>query len=257
MALTYAGENYLESAREILFIQKNATRMMEDITDYIKGDITFGIGLERGISILPRLHPAYCERYPGVTLRITQNFVRPLETLTLQGYVDMCLLSLYKRQTRLDYEVLCQEELLLFIPQTHPLASRFADRRNKARPVVSLKDFAGESFVMTKSGTETRQIIDEMCAEAGVSLNILFESDSNYTVFDTASRIPALCFIPETVIHHLDPDRQNIYCSINRDKYSWNLVIAYRKGLYLNRASRAFITMLSSLLQDMNGMPIL
>ncbi len=253
MTLTYAGEVYLDAAREILCIQKDTARLIEDMTEYTKGDISFGIGLERGIVVLPYLHPAFCDQFPKVRLSVVQNHVRTLETLTDQGYIDVSLLSLYNRETPLDHQYLCQEEMLLAIPHDHPKARWFEGKQDGCRPVADPAVFKNDRFITTKPGYETRQIIDAIFQDAGIAPEIIFQSDSNYTVFDTAIRIPALCFVPESIVNHRDPDRKNIYCSIDRDRYSWKLVAAYRKGSYLNWATQSFISVLKDTLLSLTG----
>lgn len=240
----YAGEIYLSSAKKILYIQKNAAHMIQDITDFKKGDITIGIGLERGSLVLPYVYPKFCEKYPGINVKFVQNNQHNLIDLTLQGHVDISLLSLFQEDIELDYDVICKEEIILAVPKSHRLAYLVQNSLKGELPVIDLLLFKDDPFVLTKQGNKSRQISDLIFKDAAITPNVMFECDNAYTTFNIASNSAALTLVPDTILGYTGISKNSVYFSINREKYSKELIAAYRKDTYLNRSSLDFISML-------------
>lgn len=278
IAETYAGEIYLAAALDILKIQKDLVNRINDISASVKGEVSFGIGEERGFNILPRLFPAFSAAFPGVTLHVEQDMRPSIEELAQMGYCDIVLLSLYGCGTTLESECIGQDELLLAVPHGHPLAdltSRSNDTGTDTRiawgsaigrsgdiacatqnnriglnrwPIIDPALLRKAPFVLTAPNTLSRQIADAFFQAANIQPEIIFESDSITTVYDTALSVGALCLVPESLVCQRDPQRHHGYFSIDRARYSMQMVVAWRQGAYLSRAAKALIDILRDLL---------
>lgn len=91
LTLTYAGEIYVQAAKEILSTKKQAYKIIEDIIDFKKGHLTIGIPPDRGTTILPSIFPRFHEKYPGIKIDFIEENTNTLETLTQQGHIDFSL----------------------------------------------------------------------------------------------------------------------------------------------------------------------
>ena len=74
--------NRLEEVRD-LFTQLRIE--LEEFQELKKGTITFGIPLNLGTYLLPRIIPAFRERFPGIRIRIRENNSHGLEQLMIGG----------------------------------------------------------------------------------------------------------------------------------------------------------------------------
>lgn len=281
-ALTYAGEIFLSAARDILEIQKDLVSQINDISASDKGEISLGIGMERGIDVLPRLFPAFNAVFPDITLHVVQDIPPSLEELAQMGYCDIVFLSLYGCGTTLESVCIGQDELLLAVPKGHPLADLLANSTSRSNqsdnnsqiarergigrsgyractsqnnqdgldrwPIIDPVLLRKASFVVTTPNALSRQIADAFFQTADIQPAIIFESDSITTVYDTALNIGALCLVPESFVRLRDPQRRHSYFSIDRARYSMLMVVAWRQGAYLSRAAKALIEILRGLL---------
>jgi DNA-binding transcriptional LysR family regulator len=243
LILTYAGKVLLNSAKEILHIQKQTYNEIEDIIDFKKGHIAIGIPVERGATIIPSVFPLFHEKYPGIDIDFIEDSTSNLELLTLQGHIDFSIIVYYGHETQLDYEVLCHEEFILAVPKTHRLANLFKDASLEKRPVVDLALFKNEPFILMKPGTKNRKMTDNIFKDAGFSPRIFLETVSIYTVQNTAANGVALALLPEKMINYSAIGDRLVYFSINPEKYYWPHIATFRKDSYPTRASKDFIAM--------------
>jgi DNA-binding transcriptional LysR family regulator len=171
-------------------------------------------------------------------------------TIKLQGHIDLSLIVLYNHEIQLDYEVLCNEEIILVVPKSHNLAHLAENAASGKRPVIDLSLFKDEPFVLMKQGTKIRQIADNILKDEGITPNVLLENSSINTVQYTVANGTAVSLIPEKIINYESMGRNSVFFSVNPQKYHWPIIVAYRKGTYLNRAMVDFISMLKSYLNS-------
>lgn len=157
---------------------------------------------------------------------------------------------LYEHEIQLDYEVLCNEEIILAVPKSHRLAYLAANKPVENRPIIDLSFFKDDPFVLMKQGTKNRQIADNIFKDAGIKSNVILEVCSINTVQKTAAKGAALTLLPEKMINYSAVGDNLVYFSINPNKYYWPIIIAYRKGSYPTRATKEFISMIRSYLES-------
>ena len=73
ISLTYAGEKYVQTAREILRMRDGMRREMNDIGQGGKGRINIGIPTERAGYMLPKVIPVFRRDHPGVEIRLQES----------------------------------------------------------------------------------------------------------------------------------------------------------------------------------------
>ncbi len=83
ITLTYAGEKYISTARQILKLRDNLRRELRDIGHGEKGEIRLGIPTERAGYMLPRVAGKFRELFPGIQIRLSESksddIIRDLE----------------------------------------------------------------------------------------------------------------------------------------------------------------------------------
>lgn len=248
LTLTYAGEVYVNAAKEILNTEKQTSSFIEDIIDLRKGKLIIGFAPDRGATILPNVIPKFLEKYPGIKVDLVEENAKQLETLTLQGHIDISVIVYYAQEISLEYEFLCSEEIILAVPKTHKLAHLADNSTSGKKAVVDLTLFKDDPFILMKQGTKIRQITDNIFKDAGITPNIVFESASLNTVQFTAANMSALSILPEKIINYKSIGDDLVYFSINPDQYYWPIIATFRKNTYLTRAAKEFISILKSYL---------
>ena len=73
ISLTFAGEKYLDAAREILAINARLQNEIYEISSELRGRLRLGISLQRGMQLLPLIIPEFIKRYPHVQIELTEK----------------------------------------------------------------------------------------------------------------------------------------------------------------------------------------
>lgn len=112
-----------------------------------------------------------------------------------RGELDAVIIGPKPEDPRFTWQFVREQEIVLVVPRGHHLADRDA---------AELREVTGENFVAMSSKYTTRDMADQLCAEAGISPTISVESDSSYTLRTYVASGLGLCILPE-VMADLDP----------------------------------------------------
>lgn len=241
--LTFAGEKYLETAKNILNLNKQLKRELGDIADSKKGRLTIGIPIQTGRHILPLVLPEFHKRFPQIELSVEEDNSIQLEQLLIEGKLDIAILNLPIQDERIRYETISVEKMFLVVPPGHPICSVSELEKQNEIHFNCLKD---EKFILLKPGNRMRLIADEIFNSSEFKPNIILEIAN----LDTAHRLAAagmgFTFIPENTIDILNAKQYKNYFLI--DDITYTLVLAYRNGEYLTKAACEFITIVKEIM---------
>ncbi|MDO4268662.1 MAG: LysR family transcriptional regulator [Eubacteriales bacterium] len=199
---TAVGRYVISCAQKILDEQ---TRMLQSIraltSDYAR--IRLATAPNRGAIIYSRIYNEFSRRYPDVALTLTELYASEQPGAVLHGQIDLALGAgaVSDKVTDLPF---AQEELMVSLPVSHPLAS--LERINLA----SLKD---TPFVLQGERHSIRLIAEELFEHAGFSPVVTFESNDVILVDSMlhqavgAGLVSQAHVFPcnELVYRHLDP----------------------------------------------------
>ena len=122
---------------------------------------------------MPPLLQEFTAKNPNAVGQITEEPTQRLLELLANCEIDIALVSgaIDNRQWRTS--TLCDEELVLGVPERHPLAGR---------DIIHLGDVAREPFVLMKSSHSlTRQVVDA-CRGAGFTPRVAFRTSQLLTL---------------------------------------------------------------------------
>lgn len=244
--LTYAGSQFVEKAQRILDMVEQLRKEMEDISQMRKGKLIVGSLPITGSHILPLVLPVFQERYPHIEIVLIEDTSANLEMLTAQGKTDLSMLSLPLLDQSLSCEMLLEEEICLAVPPSHPLVSQAMEETNGTINIHELKD---ENFIVLKKGQGFRQIVVELCEEAGFTPNIVFESSNIETVQSLVAAGMGVAFVPEMITRSLRGRFIPTYLRLDHHPRR-TLVMAHKKGRYLSKAAEVFLSTIKQVTND-------
>lgn len=168
--LTEAGEVLYEYARRTLTLLDEVALVMEQMRGIERGTLRVGASATVGIYVIPLALGAYKKVHPNLALSLEIGSREVLQERLKRGVLDLAVLSLPIADPNLESTPFMDDELVLVVPAGHPLA----DRRD-----LTLRDFAGESFLMREPGSGTRAAVEIAARRAGVNLQVGMELGSN------------------------------------------------------------------------------
>ena len=195
LVLTPAGECYMQAARAIQSVQQNLDRQLEEIRLGTRGSIRLGMPLQRSLELLPDIFPRFHARYPAVNLKLTEQGSDALETMLLNHQLDIACLTTSAKTNPLNYILVSREELMLLASKNTALAGRVED----GTP-IDIREAEEEAFISLRSGHSTRITQDRLFADAHISPEILFETESVEVAKHAAGPCQAVFLCPKNYI---------------------------------------------------------
>lgn len=240
LRMTQAGELYVSSAKEILRIRKNTYAQLEDIKGNMVGEIALGLTHEHGIDLFTSVFPEFNQRYPGVTFNLLEKTVYDQHNLLLEGHLDFGIIMLVESdKIDLEYIKLYNEDLVLGIPNNHPLA-KDAAKSGEPLTTIDLRLFKDDKFSLIFASSTMRKVIDPVFREAGYQPHILIETAMNHALVQLVHNGFCCTILPQSRAF-ASPFSSGCAWFHLSSRPNWNVYVAYRKDMRLNESQRYFI----------------
>ncbi|QAT48904.1 LysR family transcriptional regulator [Caproiciproducens sp. NJN-50] len=234
--LTPAGEVYIKNAKELLRIKRETYRIISDIAETKKGNLSVGFTPGRGIPMFTRVYPKFHGLYPDIVVTPVEASVKKQQIMIENGDLDLGFLTLSDNQKKSTnrYIDICEEDICLAVPENDPLA----DLVNFPEEISNITPFRDRPFVLMYKESSFRPLIDGIFQKAGFSPKVLFET----------SQIPAIVTIIESgiccgIIPYLylkGKEKKIRYCYLP-GRPTWKICASYGSQSYLGRPAKEFI----------------
>ena len=214
VSLTYAGEFVLAFAETVLKEQMNLTDILSDIEHSERGVIRFGASSMR-MNTLAAILPAFTERYPNVELRLSSVISQKLETMVLDGELDMAIVISEKNDPELVQDDLMDDQIFLCVADSllhkyygedaHGIKERSVDG-------ASIGDFARLPFCILNNHMGER--IHKCFDECGVAPRTRLTSSYTYICTSVGFQGSAAFFASHVNLTNRQneiPDNMNIF----------------------------------------------
>ena len=250
LKLTFAGELYVRTAKQILDLKDQLLQQMTDVASLKKGRLIIGLSPFRSTYVMPKVLPKFREKFPGIEVIFVEGTSSELEDLAIKGSTDITIMTLPIREDIFNYEPIAKEEILVALPANQALCkSSSKSDSSKNRSSVNLKELKDEPFVLLKSHQKLHQIAISLCHQCGFKPNIILESESIEAAHALATAGMGVTFVPDTLLSLYDGYDKPFYFSIQDLKPTRAMVVAYRKDRYLSGAAKEFISTMKSVYQ--------
>jgi DNA-binding transcriptional LysR family regulator len=231
IALTPAGEVFLQHAREVIHTAHRARTSVDAFREQLTGTVTLGTLMSWGTLNLPAALEEFRRSNPLLTVRLRQSLTGSAGHLTaiVDGQMDLALVSITSTESQLvALRELMREPMVFVCESSHPLADR-------AR--VQLTDFAGHDFINFPLGWGIRQRLDAGFAAAGVHPISAYEVADYAITAELIRHRLATTILPTSVANRF-PDLRTVPL---HPSITWTLSIAYAASQQASPAINALI----------------
>lgn len=246
---TKVGDIYITYAKRILNLKKEAYNIINDIADNKRGNLRIGLTPNRGITMFINTYLRFYEKYPYITIEPKELSVRQQLSLLSKDYLDFGFVTVTeKEKTDDEYIHILDEDILLGIPRTHPMAE-YANPPGQPFATIDLKNFAKDSFILIYKESTLRPIIDNLFDEAGFIPKVLFETSNSRALYSAVANHMGCSLLPQAYAQMED---QVAYFYLP-SRPSWELAAVYRKNSYQMQAAKDFIQLAADYWQMESG----
>ena len=168
--------------------------------------------------------------------------------MLLGGELDMALISGEAENTRLDYQLIASDEVVLLAGKKTSLAQRIP-----SGSTVSLRECLGERFVLPADSLLFSRTYDELIAQAGLTPDIVCRTDDS----QCAKRICAACSLVMlcpfiTLLSDTPAMQQLAHYRLNGSSFT-QLYMAHPKDMPLTPYAQTLYTMMSNRFRSMTA----
>lgn len=245
--VTYAGEKYLAAADAMLAITDQLEKQLREIKDDHAGRLRLGISVQRSLQILPKVIPVFRQKYPHVTLDLTEQGSAHLEELLQKGTIDLAFAAMESTGSNLVYELIEQETIGILAASDTGIVTRI-----EPGTPITLADAAGETFVSLREGHSIRVIQDKLFRRSGFHPRILLETNTLEVGKQVAVASGACMLMPNIYMDEFIRRKRGEFYPLKDYENHRHLYACYRKDEFIPKYTRDFIQIATRVLSGQN-----
>src|SRR5580765_739322 len=242
--LTEAGEQLLRRARHILREHDAAVDEIAELAGAERGRLRIGSASAMVLTEqLPSILKELRKQHPAAEISVVSGTSEVLVDQILAGEVDIAFVSLPVDVRGIKTERLSEDQLVAIASPRHKLAKQ---------RTISAYTLAGEKLILGERGGNTRRLIDQFFAQAGVTLHVSMELSRQAAIRRMVEEDMGVGIVPlQTVSEAVDKGRL-VRWWIEGAQINWELGVARLTGGYESPIVLTFITLARDYFSDAN-----
>lgn len=235
MKLFERNGRYLQLNENGLIFLRYATTILnavDELRDELQGyrdrtDLSLRVGVFAASALFPAIISGFRVEYPNVKISVVQH---SFERAAQENALDLIFFAGVNPPEYPNSTQLAEEEILLAVPNNHPLANL------DSVPLATLKD---EKFLAMSKGKSLRTSIDQYCAAAGITPNIVLECDDPAMLRNLIQSGFGVSFVPaKTWMAYMQGDIHLLH--ITDPRCVRFIYVTMPQGAYQSTAARLF-----------------
>ena len=223
--LTKAGGILQQHAIKIMLSLKNAENDLQPYLHQQRDTISLGVS---GSHLVLPVFQRFMAQHPEISLNVKE--FSTAETLKKLGDNAVDIGIVYQREfaPHLASTVLFDDEIILAVPLTHPLA-----QRNR----IKLEDLNDIPVIMLNDSLLLREVITKELTKRKIVPNIICELDNHYSCLEYAEAQIGIAFITRSLFR--SSPAQNVHLvSLAIPTFFHPVVLVHNKDLLLDEPTR-------------------
>jgi len=233
--LTEAGEQLLRRARHILREHDAALDEIAELAGAERGRLRIGSASAMVLTEqLPAILKELRKQHPAAEIAVTSGTSEVLVDQILAGEVDVAFVSLPVDVRGIKTERLSEDQLVAIASPRHKLAKQ---------RTISAYTLAGERLILGERGGNTRRLIDQFFAQAGVTLRVAMELSRQQAIRRMVEEDMGVGIVPLQSVKEEVEKGKLIRWWIEGAQINWELGIAQLSNGYDSPIMQKFVAL--------------
>lgn len=233
--LTEAGEQLLRRARHILREHDAALDEIAELAGAERGRLRIGSASAMVLTEqLPSILKELRKQHPAAEIGVTSGTSEVLVDQILAGEVDIAFVSLPVDVRGIKTERLSEDQLVAIASPRHKLAKQ---------KTISAYTLAGERLILGERGGNTRRLIDQFFAQAGVTLRVAMELSRQQAIRRMVEEDMGVGIVPLQSVKEDVEKGKLIRWWIEGAQINWELGIAQLSNGYDSPIMQKFVAL--------------
>ncbi|HSE26289.1 MAG TPA: LysR family transcriptional regulator [Pyrinomonadaceae bacterium] len=233
--LTEAGEHLLRRARHILREHDAALDEIAELAGAERGRLRIGSASAMVLTDqLPAILRDVRAQHPAADISVTSGTSEALVEQIVAGELDIAFVSLPVDVRGIKTERLSEDQLVAIASPRHRLAKQ---------KTISAYTLAGEKLILGERGGNTRRLIDQFFAQAGVTLRVAMELSRQQAIRRMVEEDMGVGIVPLRSAQDEVEKGKLVRWWIEGAEINWELGIAQLSGGYESPIMQKFVTL--------------
>ena len=240
--LTEAGEQLLHRARQILREHDAALEEIAELAGAERGRLRIGSASAMVLTDqLPQILKELRRQHPGAEITVVSGTSEALVDHITAGELDIAFVSLPVDVRGIQTERLSEDQLVAIASPRHKLAKQ---------KTISAYTLAGENLILGERGGNTRRLIDQFFAQAGVTLKVSMELSRQAAIRRMVEEDMGVGIVPlQSVKEDVEKGRL-VRWWIEGAEINWELGLAQLSGGYESPIMQKFVALSHRIFED-------
>ncbi|HSS21462.1 MAG TPA: LysR family transcriptional regulator [Pyrinomonadaceae bacterium] len=233
VVLTEAGEHLLHRARLILREHDSAQEEIAELAGAVRGRLRIGSASAMVTTdVLPKLLKEVRRQHPHAEITVGSGTSEALVHQILGSEIDVAFVSLPVEAKGIHTERLSQDQLVAIASPRHRLAKQ---------KTISAYTLAGEKLILGERGGNTRRLIDQFFAQAGVTLHVAMELSRQAAIRKMVEEDMGVGIVPLQTVGDAVEKGKLVRWWIEGAQINWELGFARLTGGYESPILQTFL----------------
>ncbi len=231
--LTEAGEHLLIRARQILREHDAALDEIAELAGAERGRLRIGTASAMVTTdSLPKILQNVRQHHSRADIAVTSGTSESLVEQILEGELDIAFVSLPVEARGVQTERLSEDQLVAIASPNHRLAKQ---------ATISPYTLAGEKLILGERGGNTRRLIDQFFAQAGVTITVAMELSRQAAIRRMVEEDMGVGIVPLHSAREAVAEGRLVRWWIEGAQINWELGLARISGGYESPVMQTFI----------------
>ena len=234
LALTPAGEFFIEKSRKLLFEEDVLRKTLEMYKSGKKGRLVIGAVPFRSSYMMPTLIKEVKKNFPEIKVVLSEYGLSVLEEGLLEGEYDFAIMNLPVNNPEFETIPLEEDKLVLAVPKKYKIFVK----SNKNGEIDDLSAVKDVPFVTVSKEQEMRKLFDALCAEADFTPEIYAQVTGVATAWEVTKSGEAATIIPKQFIDAKGGAEGIEIYEIKNTPYKRQSAVVLRRGQYVSEYAK-------------------
>jgi DNA-binding transcriptional LysR family regulator len=232
--LTAEGQVVYDHCKRILQHFESIQSRIQELKHVVSGSIRIATVYSIGLHKIPPYLKVFLKSFPSVNVQVEYRRPNKVYEDVLANTVDLGLVNFPASNSKLEVVLMPEEPLVLVCHPQHPFAKLKS---------IQLKALEGQKFISFQPDIPTRQALDKLFKQEGVSVQHVTELDNIETLKQVVELDSGVTILPLGTVA-LESGKQTLATVKLNGKYTRKWGIIYKKGRVLSPAMKQFIELL-------------
>ena len=235
LSLTPEGAVFLGRVEVALRNIQDAVLEVNDYKQLQKGTIKIGIPPMMGAYLFPKIFSSFQRRYSHLDVYLHEEGSVAIREQLERDELDFGIIIIPDTSPNLQLLPMARSQIVCCVPEDSDLA---------ARKAITLQDIEDHNLIMLKEGSFLRQTMLQKMKTAGVTPNIVLESNQVVTIMGLVASGVGNAFLLDMIVR----DTPGIRAIPLATPVYVDVGLAWKRDRYISRAAQSFIEFSKSIL---------